>query len=76
MCTLVICKVKVRRAAQVGDWIAGTGFRSLASHENAAYLEPFVDWLTGLSFQPNRLYGKPQKGPLSRSVIGLDLRRK
>ncbi len=25
VCTLVICKPKIRRAAQVGDWIVGTG---------------------------------------------------
>lgn len=25
ICTLVICKPKVRRAAQVGDWVVGTG---------------------------------------------------
>jgi hypothetical protein len=25
VCTLVICKPKIRRAAQVGDWVVGTG---------------------------------------------------
>ena len=25
VCTLVICKPKIRRSAQVGDWIVGTG---------------------------------------------------
>ena len=24
-CTLVICKPRIRRAAQVGDWVVGTG---------------------------------------------------
>ncbi|HLH24713.1 MAG TPA: hypothetical protein VK066_19500 [Chloroflexota bacterium] len=28
ICTLVICKPQIRRAAQVGDWIVGTGSRS------------------------------------------------
>jgi Nucleotide modification associated domain 2 len=25
VCTLVICKPRIRRAAQVGDWVVGTG---------------------------------------------------
>ena len=28
VCTLVICKPKIRRSAQVGDWIVGTGSAS------------------------------------------------
>lgn len=50
--------------------------RGHSSRRNAPYLDPFVDWLTVLGLKPNRLYGKPQKGPLSRSVIGLDIPRK
>ncbi len=36
----------------------GQGHRS---HKNAAYLKPFVEWLTGLGLRPNHLYGKPQQ---------------
>src|SRR5437870_7783881 len=27
VCTLVICKPRIRRAAKVGDWVVGTGSR-------------------------------------------------
>lgn len=38
-----------------------------SSDKNAEYLEPFVDWLTGLRLQPNRLYGRPQGRVLARN---------
>lgn len=35
----------------------GRGHRSKS---NAPYVVPFLDWLFGLGFKPNRLYGNPQ----------------
>jgi hypothetical protein len=35
----------------------GQGHRS---RSNAKFLQPFLEWLTGLGLEANRLYGKPQ----------------
>jgi hypothetical protein len=50
--------------------------RGHRSDSNDPYLEPFLDWLFGLGLEPNGLYGKPRKGPLSRTVIGCGIRRR
>ena len=46
--------------------------------ENTPYLEPFVDWLTGLQLQPNSLHGEPSEWlkhrPASAQVVPLGSR--
>jgi hypothetical protein len=41
------------------------------SRKNAPYVEPFVDWLTGLGLQPNELYGDPPLLPTPSELVPL-----
>lgn len=37
LCTLTICKPKIRRKAQIGDWVIGTGSKNVKVSDGKIY---------------------------------------
>lgn len=74
VCTLVICKPMIRRAAQVGDWIVGTGSsRSPKGNTSVVYAMRVTDKMTMREYDDWAREERPEKMPNWR---GGDWRRK
>lgn len=68
-CTLVICKPVIRRTAQVGDWIVGTGSRQNGFENKVVYVMEITQKMTMKAYDDYCKDQLPQKIPNWSSEI-------
>ena len=73
ICTLAICKPVIRRIAEVGDWVVGTGSREFGFENKVIYAMKLTEILSIKEYDVFCRGHKPEKIPV-RKTTNLKLR--